>query len=295
MANVTVLTFNDKKFQNKTADKFYQESVIGGRTSKAFSWDGARAIDVATLLTQDPVDYYRPSVVDEGDEDATRHLHRYGVPKDVENITQHMEITQDKAFSAIIDKLDKIQTNYTDEAGKWLTLQIREKIVPLTDKYALAKWNAGRGGYTVQASLTDENIVTEIGKHVTMLGNKSVGISDCICYIGYTAYGLLTEAKQFLNLEKLGVKALADGAVGKVKGLDIKPVPDDYLPNGVNFMTVKKESVLMPFQIKETKVHTNVPGISGALIEGRYVYDAFVLDAKKDGVISCLTEAPSAE
>lgn len=295
MANLTVLNFNDHAFQKKVADKFYQESVIGGRTSKAYSWDGSKAIDVVTLLTADPVDYYRPSQVDSSDADASRNLNRYGIPTDVENTVQHMEITQDKSFDKIIDKLDKIQTNYTDEAGKWLTLQIREKMVPSVDKYALAKWNEGRGSYTVQASLSKDNIVDEIVKHVTYFGNNSVGIGDAICYIGWTAYAMLAGSDEFLNIEKLGVKALADGAVGKVHGLDIKPIPDSYLPDGVNFLTVKKESVLMPFQIKETKVFTNLPGISGARIEGRYVYDAFVLDAKKDGVIACITEAPSAE
>lgn len=269
-------------FQKKTADKFYEESVIGGRTSKEFSFDGSKSIQVNTITTVDPGDYTRSGVS------------RYGTPTDVQDTKQVMEMTQDKSVSLVVDKGDNRQQMMIKNAGKVLGLEIREKFVPMVDKYALDKWNAGRGAYTVQATLTSDNIVTEIGKHVTLFGNNSVGLDDAICYMGYSAYGLLTEAKQFLNLEKLGVKALADGAVGKVKGLDIKPVPDSYLPTGVNFLTVKKASVLLPFQIKETKIHEDAPGISGALMEVRYLYDAFVIDAKNKGVIACLTAEPSA-
>lgn len=268
------------QFRKKTADKFYQASVIGGRTSKDYNWDGAKSISVWTILTQQPGDYTRSGAS------------RYGTPTDVEDTVQTMEITQDKSVSMVVDKGNDIQ-QMKIKAGKTLGLEIREQFVPMVDKYALSKWNDGRGSYTVQASLTKDNIIAEIGKHVTKLGNALTDASDAICYIGWTNYALLLNCVEFMNLEKLGTKALADGAVGKVHGLDIKPVPDSYLPEGVNFMTVKKSSVLLPFQIKETKLHKDAPGISGALMEVRYLYDAFVLDAKKDGVISCLTEAPS--
>ena len=271
------------QFQKKVADKFYQESVIGGRTSKEYSWDGSRSINVWTIVTQDPGDYTRSGA------------NRYGTPTDVEDTYQTMEITQDKSVSMVVDKGNNKQQMMIKNAGKVLGLEIREKFVPMVDKYALSKWNTNRGAYTVQASLTKDNIISEIGKHVTYFGNHSVGLSDAICYIGYSAYALLVNCVEFMNLEKLGTKALADGAVGKVHGLDIKPVPDSYLPEGVNFLTVKKSSVLLPFQIKETKIHEDAPGISGALMEVRYLYDAFVLEAKKDGVVACLTEAPSAE
>lgn len=296
MANVAVINFNDHAFQKKVVDKFYQESVIGGRTSKAYTWDGAKAIDVITFVTQDPVDYYRPSLTAEASADSTRNLHRYGIPTDVEDTKQHMEITQDKSVSMVVDKGDNKQTSMIRNAGKILGLEIREKFVPMVDKYALAQWNTNRGGYTVcaDANLTKSTIVDEIGKHVTMFGNNFVSIDDAICYIGYTNFAKLLGSSEFLNLEKLGTKALADGAVGKVRGLDIKPIPDSYLPDGVQFMTVKKESVLLPFQIKETKIHQDVPGISGALMEVRYLYDAFVLETLNKGVISCVKTQPSA-
>ena len=36
--------------------------------------------------------------------------------------------------------------------------------------------------------------------------------------------------------------------------------------------------------LAEYKIHTDAPGISGSLVEGRVYYDAFVLDNKKDAI-----------
>ncbi len=36
-----------------------------------------------------------------------------------------------------------------------------------------------------------------------------------------------------------------------------------------------------PMQLEDVNTHENPPGISGALIEGRFIYDAFVLVPKR--------------
>ena len=273
-----------EKYSKKVADKFYQESVIAGRTNKDYDFDGVKSIKVYTIVTQDPGDYTRNGTS------------RYGTPTDVQDTIQTLTITQDKSVSMVVDKGDNKQQELIKNAGKVLALELREKFVPMVDKYALDKWNTGRGAYTVKsANLTKSNIVEEIGKHITLLGNNSVAIDDVSCYIGWTNFGYLVNAPEFLNLEKLGAKAVVKGKVGEVRGMSIVPVPDSYLPSGVEFMSVKKSSVLLPFQIKETKVHEDAPGISGALMEIRYLYDAFVLEAKNLGVIACLAAKPSGE
>ena len=37
-------------------------------------------------------------------------------------------------------------------------------------------------------------------------------------------------------------------------------------------------------KLEDYKVHTDPPGISGSLVEGRIVYDAFVLDNKAKAI-----------
>ena len=117
--------------------------------------------------------------------------------------------------------------------------------------------------------------------------NAYASIDDAYCYIGATNYANLVLSKEFLHLYGLGNTALEKGVVGKVRDLKIVPIPDDYLPEGVEFMTVKSSCVLAPTKIKDMKIHQDPPGLSGALLEVRWLFDAFVLEAKNKGVIVC--------
>ena len=54
----------------------------------------------------------------------------------------------------------------------------------------------------------------------------------------------------------------------------------------------------MPYKIADAKVHEDPVGVSGALIEGRHYYDAYVLGAKCGGVYALVaadsvTDSPS--
>lgn len=202
-----------------------------------------------------------------------------------------MEITQDKAVSLSVDKGNNTQQMLIKNAGIVMNHELREQFIPMFDKYALAQWAENAGTTTVQASLTKANIVEEISKHITALVNAYTTTEGAYCYIGATNYANLVLSPEFLHLYGLGNKALENGVVGKVRDLKIVQVPDDYMPEGVNFMTVKSECVLAPTQIKDMKVHQDPPGLSGALLEVRWLYDAFVLEAKNKGVIVCAQSA----
>ena len=71
-------------------------------------------------------------------------------------------------------------------------------------------------------------------------------------------------------------------------------MPDDLLPDKVNFLLVHKESFTSPAQIDEMKVHVDAPGISGQLVEGRYLYDTFVVGAKAKGIYADVAVATAA-
>lgn len=66
--------------------------------------------------------------------------------------------------------------------------------------------------------------------------------------------------------------------------MNVVRVPKSYLPEGVYFLVAHKDAVLMPYKIADAKVHEDPVGVSGALIEGRHYYDAYVLGAKCGGV-----------
>ena len=74
------------------------------------------------------------------------------------------------------------------------------------------------------------------------------------------------------------------GQIGRADGIEIVMVAGNRLPAGADFLLVHKDAVIAPRQLQEYKIHTDPPGISGTLCEGRALYDCFVLDEKSDGV-----------
>ena len=74
-----------------------------------------------------------------------------------------------------------------------------------------------------------------------------------------------------------GVIAIADGAL-------VVRVPAIRLPENCGFMMCHPSATVTPTKLESMRIHMDPPGISGSLVEGRIVYDAFVLNNKKAGV-----------
>lgn len=277
------------KYAKKIAEKFYVDSVILGKSSTAYDWDGVKTVKVWTITTVAPGNYTRTGTS------------RYGTPTEVQDTYQVMDVLQDKSVALTVDKGNNTQQMLIKNAGKVVALELREQFVPMFDKYCLARWSGlmstapSWATYVqthVDASLTKSNIVETIFAGVTALRNKGAKINDAYCYIGETNFAKLLLSPEFLNVDKLGERNVENGVLGKVRGIQVVPVPDDYfdhtvntdLTKDINFMIVKKECVLAPTQIKDIRIHQDPPGINGGLMEIRWLYDAFALDTKAEGI-----------
>jgi len=285
------------KYSNKIVDKFYVDSVILGKTNKEYNWDGVQSIKVWTINTYAPTNYGKPA----NDNAITGAHARYGSTYEVADTVQVMPLTQDKGVSLSVDKGNNSEQMLIKNSGIVMARELREQFVPMFDKYALARWSgqmatAPSWGTLVQTSsdgaLTKSTIVEKISDGVTAIRNQGTDVSDAYCYIGETNFGKLILSPEFLNIDKLGERNLERGVMGKVRGLQIVPIPDSYLNTtgntdlnaGINFMIVKKSAVLAPTKIKDAKVHSDPVGISGALLEVRWLYDAFALETKAKGI-----------
>ena len=82
----------------------------------------------------------------------------------------------------------------------------------------------------------------------------------------------------------IGADLRLKGVVAKLDGLNVVKVPKPRLPENFGFMVAHPCATVAPTKLEEYKVHTNPPFISGDLVEGRIVYDAFVLDNKKKAI-----------
>ena len=77
---------------------------------------------------------------------------------------------------------------------------------------------------------------------------------------------------------------LVRGVIGEVDGCKIVKVPASRLPNGAAFLITHPIAATAPKQLEEYKIHDNPPGVSGWLVEGRVIYDCFVLNEKADAI-----------
>ena len=295
-----------EKYSPKVVDKFYKDSVILGKSNKEYDWDGVKSVKVWTINTYAPTDYSKPA----NDNAITGAHARYGSTYEVADTIQTMTLTRDRAVSLSVDKGNNTEQMLIKNAGKVMSLELREQFVPEFDKYALARYTGlVASGMTAPswanlvtvkadgtATITKSNIVGAISDGVTALRNNLANVDDCYCYIGETEFANLLLSPEFINYNNptFAGRNLERGVMGKVRGIEIVPVPDSYLTAGagnnpflstnLHFIIVKKESVLVPTKIKDMKVHQDPPGLSGALLEVRWLYDAFVLDTKAKGI-----------
>ena len=290
-----------EKYSPKVVDKFYKDSVILGKSNKEYDWDGVKSVKVWTINTYAPTDYSKPA----NDNAITGAHARYGSTYEVADTIQTMTLTRDRAVSLSVDKGNNTEQMLIKNAGKVMSLELREQFVPEFDKYALARYSglmtsapSWANLVTVvadgTADLSKSAIVGKISDGVTALRNNLANVDDCYCYIGETEFANLLLSPEFINYNNptFASRNLEKGVMGKVRGVEIVPVPDSYLtttgnPNltaNVHFIIVKKESVIVPTKIKDMKVHSDPVGISGALLEVRWLYDAFVLDTKAKGI-----------
>ena len=79
-------------------------------------------------------------------------------------------------------------------------------------------------------------------------------------------------------------KMLIKGVIGEVDGCKIVKVPANRLPAGCAFLIAHPNAATAPKQLNDYKIHENPPGISGWLVEGRLIFDCFVLNEKADAI-----------
>lgn len=260
------------KYSDKVVDKFYQESLIAGKSSREYSWDGVKSIQVQTITTVEPGDYSRTGTS------------RYGTPTEVQDTQQLLTLTQDKSVALTIDKGNNTEQMQIKAAGKVLALEMREQFIPMIDKYAFTKWVAGAGVTAKDGTLTKSNIVEKIFAANASFINNSVPMNEVYLYIPASKYNMVRLSPEFVGVDNLAEKILTKGVVGEIAGFKVVPTPDAYFASTVNFLVCNKNSVLCPLKLEDAHIKQDPPGISGHLLEIRKIYDAFVLETKNKGV-----------
>ena len=260
------------KYADKLAMAYTQKSLIKGKTSTEWAWDGAASVKILSPITQDLVDYTRSGTA------------RYGTPADIQDTVQEIKIAQDKAFSLVIDKGDDTQQYMLKRAGEMLNAQIDERCVPLMDKYALLSYARGAGTkITSYTSLTKANVLEALTAIETAFSDAFIPMDNRFVFMSNASVALYRQS--LTNCDTITDRILLKGVVGDFGSLHIVGVPASWMPSNTLAIAFQQRSVVFPEQISDAKIHQDPPGISGSLLEGRYLYDAAVVKAFEKGCV----------
>lgn len=261
------------KYADQIAEVFTRGSFVKGRTANTFDLTGVKTLKVYTPITVEETDYVR-----EG-------MNRYGTPTEMQDTVQELSMTQDKAFTLTIDKGNNLDQNLSKRAADMLRLQLNEKSTPAADRYALRRFARMAGTVEEAAEApTKSNIVSMIARGAQVLDDALVPDENRYLYLTSALYKLVCTSDEFTGIPTIGEKSIAKGIAGEIFGMQIVRVPQSYMPQDCYCIITHKDAVLLPYKISDAKVHNDPVGVSGALIEGRHYYDAFVLGAKAAGV-----------
>lgn len=212
---------------------------------------------------------------------------RYGTPAELDNNKTDYTLTKDRGFTFTIDKGNAQETVGVMEAGKALAREQDEVVVPEIDAYRLAAIVAAaiaNGGSPTAAVLTNSTAYAAFLAMTEYFADNKVPTSNLISFVSPHFYTLIKEDSNFVKASELGQQMLINGQVGEVDGVKIVRIPSIYLPVNTDFVGCHPMATVAPKKLEDYKIHDNPPGISGSLVEGRVIYDAFVLKSKGKAV-----------
>lgn len=274
------------KYAAKVDERFAQHSFTQGiGFNKDYDFTGVKTVTVYDVPTVAMGDYKHEGTS------------RYGTLTDLGDEKKDYTMTKDRAFTYGIDEGDsRSQLDIKKKEGASLSRQIREVVTPEIDKYRLALMHttALEQGQNVSATgLAKTNAYEKFLAMQEKLDEANVPVAGRITFVTPAYYNLLKLDTSFVKNGDLSQKMLLNGQVGEVDGNKIIKIPSNYLPTGCSAITIYPKCMMVPEKLKDYIRHTNPVGYNGIVVEGRIMYDAFVLKSKAKA-ISALTTATKA-
>ena len=267
------------KFQPYVDEMFTTESKKSLLTNNDFNWTGAHTVKVHKVNTVPMNDYDRNG--------AGENPSRYGALGDVGNTLEEFTLTKDRSFTFVIDKMDRDETGGVLSGASALARQQREVIIPEIDSYVYGKMATGAGTKKTSVTLDETNIYSEILLGNEVLDNAEVPEIGRILLVTPDVYGFVKRSRDVIMDTDITAEMRLQSVIAMIDGLTVIKVPKKRLPANFGFMIAHPVATVAPTKLEEYKVHQDPPGISGELVEGRIVYDAFVLDNKKMAIYYC--------
>lgn len=260
-----------KKYQKSIEQVYALGSLTKAGFGARYDFIGVNTAAVYTLTSQALGDYTRTGA------------NRYGTPAELQDTVNEYTISKDRGFSITVDKGNYIQQNLVKTTGAVIKIQMTEQLFPEQDTYNMTVLAAAAvaESQTATAAVTASNAYSVLLDGAIALDNAKVPRKGRIAFVSPSYYKFIKLDNSFIQASDLAQKMLINGQVGEVDGIKIVLLPTSYLPSNTAFILTHPSANAAPMQLEDVNTHENPPGISGALIEGRFIYDAFALVPKR--------------
>ena len=263
-----------EKFLPYVDEQFKAESKKSLLTNQEFDWTGAHTVKIYKISTAPMTDYGRTGP-------TGANWSRYGAVAGLNATTEELTLSRDRSFTFAIDAMDADETAQTLTAASALARQLREVVIPEVDGYVFGKMCTGAGTKPAAAELTAANIYGEILKAGAALDAAEVPEAGRQLLVTPETLLLMKQSGDIVMETDIGADLRLKGVISNLDGANVIRVPASRVPEGFGFLLAHPSATVAPVKLESYNTHQNPPGINGQLVEGRVVYDAFVLDNKK--------------
>lgn len=253
---------------------FTTESKRSLVTNNGFSFFNDSDIVKIYKIGTSPMNDYGRSGPSEGN------WSRYGAIDDLDATTEEMQLKRDRSFTFCIDTLDCLDTVRQLEAAKGLARQTREVVIPEVDSYVYNAMAEKAGTKPEAIALTKDNIYEQILTASETLDDAKVPETGRVLLVNPETYRIMKLNKEIVMETEVGADLRKKGVIGILDGANVIKAPSVLLPENFGFMLLHPCATVAPIKLQSFLVHNNPPGLNGDLVEGRIVYDAFVLENK---------------
>ncbi len=263
------------KFLPFVDELFSTASKTSGLTNKDFTFEGAHSVKVWRMSTAPMNDYGRHGP-------GEGNWSRYGEVNDLDAVTDTLTLRKDRSFTFVIDALDENESEL--KAAEALARQLRQVVIPEVDLYTISEMATNAGTKPAAKALNAANIYDEIIKGSNALDTYEVPETGRVLLVTPDVYKLLKKNPDLMMQTDIAEDMRIKGVIAMLDGMPIIRVPVARVPSGFGFMIAHPVATVGVEKLAAYKTHDNPPGISGYLVEGRIVYDAFVLTNKAKAI-----------
>ena len=264
-----------EKFAEKVDERYHPISVTNAGVNQNYDWDGAQTIKVTSVGTVAMKDYDRET--------------GYGAVASADglsNAIQVLTLTKDRYFRAKLDKMDEEESKI--KGGEVLARQLREETLPEIEAYRLQVMCKAIVTNT-QAIEQTKTVYEHFLEANEKLDEANVPQVTRVAFANPAFINALKLDPNFIKSSDLSQEMLLKGQVGQVDGVPIIKTNTAWLKddstNNFDCIIVDKNATVAPIKLAEYTANPNHPDFSGTVFQGRFYYDAFVLDMKKKGLV----------